>query len=246
MSMKPEHEMFCLKYLALSFNGTKAYMAVYPGSSADAAKSSASDLLTKPNVRERVALLIEQRIEETGIEVADVVRKLWATSTADPNELVEIRRDCCRFCYGDHHRYQYTAGEWEQILQNHEQATYEAERDNRRKPKIPDPQGGTGFHARMPPMPGCPECFGDGLHEIHVKDTRLLTPAARELFAGVKVTRDGIDVKMHSRDKAMELLGRHLAMFTDNLDHKNNGKSFEPMQLADFYADPKADTKPGT
>ena len=91
-------------------------------------------------------------------------------------------------------------------------------------------------------MPTCDECFGDGVEEVFVQDSRELSPAARELYAGVKTTQHGVEIKTHSRDKAMELLGRHLAMFTDNVDHKNNGKSFEPMKLADFYAKP--DTKP--
>lgn len=245
--MKTEHILFCHKYLALSFNGTKAYMAAYPASSAKAARSSACDLLAKPNIRERVALLIEQRIEETGIEVADVVRKLWATATADPNELIEVRRNCCRHCYGLDGKHQYTQGEWSAVLQRHEVATLDAERDGKKPPPpIPDPQGGVGFHKRMPPMPTCEECFGDGVEEVFVKDSRNLSPGARELYAGVKTTQHGIEIKTHSRDKSVEMLGRHLAMFTDNVDHKNNGKSFEPMKLTDFYAEPAPKPKPST
>ena len=244
--MKNEHTLFCYAYLKHNFNGAKAYREIYPDCSEPASRALASNLLTKDNVREFVARLIEQRIEETGIEVADVVRKLWATVTADPNELIEIRRNCCRYCYGVDGKYQYTKGEWDAALTNHDLATQNADRDNRKPPQLPDPQGGVGFHKRMPPVPTCGECFGDGEEEVFVKDSRGLSPAARELYAGVKTTRDGIDIKTHSRDKAVELLGRHLAMFTDNVDHKNNGKSFEPMKLSDFYAEPKADTKSGS
>lgn len=240
--MKKEHTLFSYEYLKRSFNGTEAYLAVYKDSSREAARRSASDLLIRHDVRELVRQLIEQRIEETGIEVADVVRKLWATATSDPNELIEVRRNCCRHCYGTDGKYQFTKGEWSNELQRHQVATQDAERDGKKPPPLPDPQGGIGFHKRMPPMPTCEECFGDGIEEVFIKDSRELSPEARELYAGVKTTNQGIEVKMHSRDKAVELLGRHLAMFTDNVDHKNNGKSFEPMQLSDFYAN--TDTKP--
>lgn len=241
--MKNEHTLFCYAYLKHNFNGSKAYREIYPGASEPSARALASDLLAKVNVREFVAQLIEQRIEESGIEVGDVVRKLWATATADPNELIEVRRNCCRHCYGADGKYQYTQGEWTAELHRHEADVLRAERDGKRAPRRPDPQGGVGFHKRMPPLPDCEECFGDGVEEVFVKDSRELSPAARELYAGVKTTQHGVEIKTHSRDKAVELLGRHLAMFTDNVDHKNNGKSFEPMQLSDFYAKPKTDTK---
>ena len=40
------------------------------------------------------------------------------------------------------------------------------------------------------------------------------------------------------------VLGKHDYGDRQEIDHKNNGKSFEPMKLSDFYADPKTDTKP--
>jgi len=233
--MKPEHELFCRLVLKYNFNYTKAYQEVYPDSSYDAARVSASRLLTDANVRSYVNQLIEQRIEETGIEVADVVRKLWRQANADPNELIEVRRNCCRYCWGTGHLYQYTQAEWDGVMHRYEEDKYIAERDGKKPPRQPNPRGCVGFDRRLPPNPDCPECFGDGVEDIIVKDTRYLSPAARELYAGVKVTRDGIDIKTNNRDKALELLGRHLAMFTDNVDHKNNGGSFEPMTLGQFY-----------
>ena len=242
--MKPEHELFCLEYIAKAFNGTKAYLAVYPDSSEESARRSASNLLTNPDIRERVRALIQQRIEEKGVEVADIVRKLWATATADHNELIEVRRNCCRCCYGVDNKYQFTQGEWDAVLARHALDAQDAERDNRSPPAMPNPGGGVGFHKRLPPVPDCMECFGDGVEEVFVKDSSTLSPEARELYAGVKTTQHGIEIKTHSRDKAIELLGRHLAMFTDNVDHKNNGGSFEPMKLSDFYAKAKPESGP--
>lgn len=243
--MKDQHLLFCNEYVK-DFNATRSYLVAYPNSASDSARSSACDLVAQPSIRTYVDTLIEQRIAETGIEAADVVRKLWATITADPNELIEMRRECCRYCYGVDYKYQYTAGEWDRAIYQWEQDSYEAERDNRRALNKPCTRGGLGFHRSMPPNPACPECFGEGIEREFVKDTRNLSPAARELYAGVKVTKGGIEIQKHSRDKAIELIGRHLAMFTDNVDHKNNGGSFEPMSLADFYDKPSTDTESGS
>lgn len=233
--------MFCHEYVTIN-NATKAYMIAYPGSSEAAARSSASTHLSKSNIQQYIADLKKQRIEETGIEIRDVLERLWGTVTADPNELIEIRRDCCRHCYGDQHRYQYTMGEWDALMVRWEADCYKATLSKIPPPPEPDLRGGIGFNRRLPPDPGCPECFGEGVEDVFIKDTRYLSPAARELYAGVKVTKGGIEIQKHSRDKAIELLGRYHAMFTDNLNHKNNGGSFEPMKLQDFYADADTDS----
>lgn len=49
-SLKKEHQRFLINLVNKGMNQTNAYMAVYPDSSSDAAKSSACDLLTNPNV----------------------------------------------------------------------------------------------------------------------------------------------------------------------------------------------------
>jgi Arm DNA-binding domain len=36
-----------------------------------------------------------------------VVRELLAIVTADPNDIVQVRRGCCRHCWGEGFRYQY-------------------------------------------------------------------------------------------------------------------------------------------
>lgn len=226
--------LFCHEY-TIDYNGTRAYMVAYPGCSESSARSCANTLLTNTNTRAYINELKKQRIAETGIEARDIVERLYSTITADPNELIEIRRDCCRHCYGEGNRYQYTPGEWEAITLRHEQDKYRAEVARTSPPPDPDPRGGLGFNRRLPPNPGCPECFGEGVEDVFVKDTRYLSDTARELYAGVKITKGGIEIQKHSRDKAVELIGRHLAMFTDNLNHKNNGKAFEPMKLQDFY-----------
>jgi len=98
--MKPEWEMFCREYL-VDFNASRAYRVAYPNSSVEAAGTSGHALLKNPDITAHLATLINARKERLDIQADDVLQKLWNVATADPNELIEIRRDCCRYCYGD-------------------------------------------------------------------------------------------------------------------------------------------------
>jgi len=57
------------------FNGTRAYMAAYPESSKESARSSAADLLAKPNVRAYATLLQENLAEIAGISRLRIVKE---------------------------------------------------------------------------------------------------------------------------------------------------------------------------
>lgn len=69
------------------------------------------------------------------------------------------------------------------------------------------------------PNPDCDQCGGEGQGSVFVEDTRRLTGAARKLYAGVKVTKEGLEVKMHDKLGALTQVGRHLGMFTDGMRH---------------------------
>jgi len=231
-------EQFCRALVAdPEMNQTRAYQTVHPNCTPASAATCATRLLKNVEVRDRIGELLRERAERLDIKADDVVRLLWATVTADPNELVEVRRDCCRHCYGEGHRYQFTPAEWEQVQRQHQQACQMAKRIDQPLPAEPDPEGGVGYDAKFLPYPECPECFGRGIESIAVKDTRTLSPAAKQLYAGAKQTRSGIEILTHSRDKSLELLGRHLAMFTDNLAHSSPDGSMTPRSLDDFYRD---------
>jgi phage terminase small subunit len=63
------------------------------------------------------------------------------------------------------------------------------------------------------PDPMCPRCNGEGSGTIVIGDTTKLSPNAAALYAGVKTTKDGIEIKMHDQMAALEKLGRHLGLF---------------------------------
>lgn len=73
------------------------------------------------------------------------------------------------------------------------------------------------------PDPQCKQCAGEGLGSVYVHDTRLLSPQARALYAGVKVTKEGLEVKMHSKLDALEKVFKHLGLYKEDNDQKNAG-----------------------
>ncbi len=234
-------EQFAREFVAC-LNATEAYARVNPDVTHKTAQQKGWRKTKNPKIAARIAELRKERQRATDIDTDYLLRKCVQTVNADPNELVELRRDCCRYCYGDGHRYQYTPAEWEAVLMRYQADCHTAELAGKRPPPEPDPRGGVGFHRRMPPLPTCPECHGEGVEDVHLKDTRLLSPEARQLYAGVRMTKHGLEIKTHDRNKNIEMAARMIGAFQDRVDHTNAGEKFEPMSLADFYGQPRDDS----
>ncbi len=49
--------------------------------------------------------------------------------------------------------------------------------------------------------------------EVRVKDTRLLTAGQRAAIAGIKDSGKGVEIKLHDKQKALELLVKYLGLF---------------------------------
>jgi phage terminase small subunit len=69
MALTPKQEMFCKEYI-VDMNGTQA--AIRAGYSAKTANEQASDLLAKPNIKQYVQSLMDERSKRTEIN-ADYV-----------------------------------------------------------------------------------------------------------------------------------------------------------------------------
>ena len=52
---------------------------------------------------------------------------------------------------------------------------------------------------------------------VALKETAELSAEQRAALAGIKQGANGIEVKLHDKIKALELLGRHIGMFNDKL-----------------------------
>jgi len=191
----------------------------------------ASKLFKNPKVSLRFeelhSRLVKEAEDECIISAKDVLKRWKEIAFADPNEIIHFRRVCCRYCFGINHEYQWKdEAEYQRAVNA---ATSAANEDE--TPVIPDNEGGYGYDDTIRPHPKCPKCKGEGHGEIHATDTRDLSPQGKALYAGVKQTKDGFEIKMQDQGKALENIARHLGMFTENLKVDLTVKKLE-----DFFA----------
>lgn len=68
--------------------------------------------------------------------------------------------------------------------------------------------------------------------QVIIKDTANLDKQQARAIAGIKEGKFGIEVKLNDKEKALELLGRHLGMFKDKLEV--SGLEEEKKKLGDI------------
>jgi phage terminase small subunit len=181
-------------------DGQKAY--VLAGYSEQGASQGASRLLQNVEIQEAIGEEKAAIARVASLSPEWVLNRLMLIAGADPRELIHARVGCCRNCWGiDHKR------EW----MEHEYAT--ALNDALMSMLLPPAfEGGLGYSPTREPNPDCPMCKGEGLPRTWLADSRKLSRSAAALFAGVKQTKDGIEVKMHSQPEALKSLADYLGM----------------------------------
>lgn len=220
-TLTAKQQRFVDEYL-VDLNGTQA--AIRTGYSAKTANVIASELLTKPNIvfaLDKARKSLQQRTE---ITQEMVLERWWKIATANPNELIAYRRNCCRHCFGEGHEYQWIdEDEWAHAVRMAEILAGD-------KPAIvPSNAGGFGFDETIRPHPKCPKCQGEGIGQVFASDTRHVSEQAQALYAGVKITKDGLEIKMQDQGAALTNVARHLGMFNDSL--KLKGDEENPLRV---------------
>ena len=213
LGLTPRQQRFVDEYL-IDLNGTQA--AIRAGYSASTAAEQAYDLLRKPQIVDSIAVARKAQQERTQITADKVVTELALIAFADARELAEVKTGCCRYCWGDGFRFQRTVGEY-----NHDREQW---LNKGKDPADFEDQGGIGFNPLKLPHPECPNCGGDGDARVVLKDTRNLTARAAALYAGAKQTKEGIEIKMHSKLDAIEKLAKHLGVY-----QKDNEQKVDPL-----------------
>lgn len=227
-----KQQRFVDEYM-VDMNATQA--AIRAGYSAHTANEQGSQLLAKLSIQRALNAARQAQQERTKISADGALREAWNIATADTRELVELKTGCCRCCYGEGHKWQRTVGE---MNRDREQWV---EKGN--APAEFDEKGGIGFNPLRAPHPECPECGGDGLARVVLKDTRNLSEKGVALYAGAKQTQFGIEVKMQDKSAALEKVFKHLGLYEKDNQQKTdplasllarvasgNGNGFAPVQ----------------
>jgi phage terminase small subunit len=224
--LTPQQETFATA-VAEGLSQAEAYRRAYPRAQkwSDAAVHvKASRLAASAKVGLRVDDLLAKAARANEMSIERLHSEILDISLADARELTELRRGCCRYCWGARFRYQSTAGE----LERDRQAFYRLPAKKRAALAGPDGEfderGGPGFHKHRQPNVACPECFGDGVEEPFFKDTRNLSPRAARLFAGVKVTEKGMEIKARDQDAALDRMARMLGAY-----ERDNRQKSDPL-----------------
>lgn len=68
--------------------------------------------------------------------------------------------------------------------------------------------------------------------EVHVTDTDLLTDEQKAAIAEISQTKDGIKVKFHSKQAALDALAKHLGLFTEAGMGLNVNLNMPPPQIS--------------
>lgn len=211
--LTPRQQRFADEYL-IDLNGKQA--AIRAGYSKNSAEQQSYQLLQKTSVKTYIEKRKAELTEKFEITQELILKHWHAIATTDTNELVEYRRNCCRYCYGAEFRYQRTASEMEQDRKRYNLDVAKLRLKDPDAVVEPfDEEGGSGFLHMLRPNVKCPECCGEGIGEVFFHDTRYISPNAKMLYAGAKANKDGMEYKLHSKLKALEMLARYLNMFEE-------------------------------
>ena len=207
-ALTDRQRFFVAEYI-VDFNATRAARAA----GYKQPQNECVRLLNNTKIAQAVEYVIKQREIRTFIRADDVLKRWFLLATADPSELIEYRVEACRHCWGVEHRYQWNETEFKFACEEYDAKRIKAEEEGRVfKDPPPDERGGFGWRPDRKPHPECPKCDGRGIERTVIKPTEDLSPQAKILYAGMKQTRDGVQVLMHDQAKALEMVARHLGM----------------------------------
>lgn len=217
-NLTPKQARFVNEY-CVDENATQA--AIRAGYSENCAGIQGHDNLKLPKIKAAIAARQQELAVAAGITPEWVVTQWVRIATANPNQLVHVRRVCCRHCHGYDHQYQWTQAEYMTAVNKAIDSGKEA----------PDGMGGFGYDPNAEPHKDCPECGGEGEAVVHIADTRKVKSP---LYAGAEQTRNGIKVTLRDQDAAINNLARYLGMMVEKKEISGPGGG--PMVMANINA----------
>lgn len=231
MALTAKLARFVQEYLK-DLNATDA--AIRAGYSERSAGAIGYENLRKPAVAKAIQAAMADRAAKSEITADMILAEVDAIATADTNGIVQYRRECCRYCYGTDHFWQYrTEREREEARLRH--LSLVAKAKAAKVPKAAWPvfrEGGLGFDPRLPPNPNCPECSGEGHGRMFIEDTRKLNKAQLALYGGVEITKEGLKVLVHPKTRGLELAMKHRGMLKEKVEVEIKDALSERVQRA--------------
>ncbi|MCA0214726.1 MAG: terminase small subunit [Proteobacteria bacterium] len=235
----PTEEVFVAEYM-VHLKANHAYAKAHPHATPLTCRTEGCRTLARPNVARKIAELRAAQMERLQLDADETVRGIRDIAEADHRALSEYRYLCCRHCWGQNFGYQRTQGEMDKARDEFEEAESKREtlaimKDRPYTPREFNEKGGVGYNRWREPNPECPECCGVGVGRNVIKDTSKLAPDAVNLFAGIKETKDGIEVKMHDKLRAKDMLMKHQGLYEADNVQKSSVPEKSPEEWAALY-----------
>lgn len=226
-------ELFCRAYME-TWSAQAA--AIAAGYSKREAASAGYAVLRDPEIQLRLRELFAERARTIGMNGDDLMRLWAAIIDFDMNEIVELRRTCCPWCYSpDPHQKLLKPSELEEAEKDWTKRraalmAVDADDPGEFEYKLPF------WDTSKPPVATCPECHGDGTATVFYHDTRYMGALAKKMYCGIKKTQDGeFDVVTLDKETALTNLARALGVFKDRETPKELA-IITPEQLDALYA----------
>lgn len=208
----------------LDNNGTQA--AIRAGYSPANSGKAAFEMLANPKILEAIDHRVRDIAQAKSVTPEWIVSQWKMIASADPTDACYVRVECCRHCYGIGGNYQFDEQEYKLLVAaaaSHTCGKNCSEPCGKKFPPLA--LGGFGYSPVNPPVPECPNCHGDGLSRVIVRDSKSLTGPVRRLIAGVKQTKDGIELKFRDQDRALENLAKFLGLMIERKELSGPGGS---------------------
>ncbi|MFP2239945.1 terminase small subunit [Pseudescherichia vulneris] len=184
-------------------------------------------LYRKPAIARAINEALAVLCRQLELRAEDVLRQWEEIVQADPGEISQHRRVNCRYCWGLGHRYQWRDED--------ELEAAEARASQNGDPP-PDNSGGFGFIGNDDPNQDCPRCCGEGIADVFITDSRDLSPQGRQLFAGVKQTKFGIEVLTQDKDSARKNLMQFYNLAGSETEREKNILELEYLRIRNEQA----------
>jgi phage terminase small subunit len=219
VKLTPIEENFA-RLFVLYNNATRAYIeASNSTAKRSVARVMAWEMGHRPHVRKRVQEYYSLAAAATVIDYAAILEndRQIVEGFKHADEITQHIHECCRYCHGTEHRYQWR--DFEEYLDALKRVDLENDKRRelgQRELSQPSDSGGYGFDPQAEPNLFCPRCEGRGISVNVIADTTKLQGPARAIVKGIKVTANGAEVVFHDVDKAKERLLRAGGILKDD------------------------------
>lgn len=242
-TMSKRAPRFALEY-AKDPNGTRAALAA--GFPESWARTAGSDLLANPDVQVMIQAARDDLAREVKFGAMEVLREWVDIATADASKLQKTRQLNCRHCWGNGGNYQWSVREYAKACDAAAANVHYKSGAPDPKPP-PDCSGGFGWVFNATPNAACEACRGEGITDTLICDMDSLAPAERKLIAGVKVTKDGVQILTRDQDGALQNIAKYLGLMVEKRELTGKGGTpllpvgvpselpTDPKQLAQLY-----------